>query len=190
MTDNDRRFPSVSMTRIGLLIGVPIAVVLGIHAVSWALTLKSWNSGDTLTATDLNSNFDSVKAELASATFRAQDTKSATAGVTFSGSFADVFPAYTVSVPAARAYVVHIDVDQVFSAVTSGRGVSNYNLVVNGVSAGGFNLEGNDTNLRWRQSGRLVVQLNAGNNVLQLQAKNAIGSGFIDTSSARTLTVE
>src|SRR5262249_53562952 len=61
----DQRIPSVAATRIGLLIGVPIAVVFGIHAVSWAaVTLKTWNSGDTLTAADLNANFGSVNAQL------------------------------------------------------------------------------------------------------------------------------
>ena len=187
----DRRTPSVAMTRVGLLVGVPLAVVLGIQAIAWAtVALKTWNSGETLTASDLNANFDSIKNELASATFRGQDIASATTGVVFSASLADVFPPYTVSVPTSRQYVVHIDVDQVFSALLGGRGSSRYNLVVNGVSAGGFNLEGNDTNLRWRASGRLLVTLNAGSNTLQLQASNNQGSGFIDTNSGRTFTVE
>lgn len=51
---------SHSATRIGLLIAVPVAVVTGIQAVSQAVPLKSWTSGETLHATDLNANFESL----------------------------------------------------------------------------------------------------------------------------------
>jgi hypothetical protein len=44
--------------RIALIIGVPLAVLGGVRAVSWAaLTLKSWTTGETLTAADINGNF-------------------------------------------------------------------------------------------------------------------------------------
>jgi hypothetical protein len=50
--------PSWSFTRLGLLVGVPVAVVLGLTAIGWAAAaLKSWKSGDVLTADDLNANF-------------------------------------------------------------------------------------------------------------------------------------
>ena len=45
---------SSNAMRIGLLIGVPIAVVLGIKAIAWAAVSKTWNSGEVLKATDLN----------------------------------------------------------------------------------------------------------------------------------------
>jgi hypothetical protein len=47
------------------LLGVPIAVLVGLRAIGWAaLTLKTWNDGDTLTATDLNANFAAINAAL------------------------------------------------------------------------------------------------------------------------------
>lgn len=66
MTDNheDRRFPSVAITRLALLVAVPLAVVLGIKAVAWAVNLKTWTGGETLTAADLNANFAAVNAQL------------------------------------------------------------------------------------------------------------------------------
>lgn len=39
---------------IGLLVGVPIAVVLGIKAIASAAVSKTWNSGEVLKAADLN----------------------------------------------------------------------------------------------------------------------------------------
>jgi hypothetical protein len=63
--ESDQRRPSISATRIGLLIGVPIAVVIGIQTAAWAaITFKSWNSGDTLTAADLNGNFSALSSAL------------------------------------------------------------------------------------------------------------------------------
>lgn len=58
--------PSVSFTRIGLLIGIPIAVVVGIQTIVWAAAnLKTWSSGDTLTSVDLNKNFTAIDEALA-----------------------------------------------------------------------------------------------------------------------------
>ena len=48
----------------GLLVTMPLAVVLGAQTVSWALSLKSWTPGETLTAADLNGNFAKIDAEL------------------------------------------------------------------------------------------------------------------------------
>jgi len=48
--------PSPRATRIGLLVVVPVALLLGARAVSWAVP-KVWSSGETLTAEDLNRNF-------------------------------------------------------------------------------------------------------------------------------------
>ena len=50
--------------RLALFVGVPLAVLGGVRAVSWAaLTLKSWTTGETLTAADLNGNFAALAAE-------------------------------------------------------------------------------------------------------------------------------
>jgi hypothetical protein len=68
MTDSNReKWPSVSFTRLGLLVGTPLVLLLGAGSLSWALDLKQWSVGDTMTATDLNSNFASVNTELARA---------------------------------------------------------------------------------------------------------------------------
>jgi hypothetical protein len=49
--------------RIAILIGVPLAVVGGVRAVTWAaVTLKVWTTGETLTAADLNANFAALAA--------------------------------------------------------------------------------------------------------------------------------
>jgi len=65
--DRDRRIPSVSATRLALIIGVPLAVVFAHHASAWAtVAIKTWIAGDTLTATDLNASFTSIKNALAS----------------------------------------------------------------------------------------------------------------------------
>jgi len=51
--------------RLALFVGVPLAVLGGVRAVSWAaLTLKSWTTGETLTAADLNGNFAAIAAAL------------------------------------------------------------------------------------------------------------------------------
>jgi hypothetical protein len=63
----DDGVPSRRTTRLGLLIGVPLALLVGARAISWAaVTLKTWNSGDTLTAADLNANFTAITNGIAS----------------------------------------------------------------------------------------------------------------------------
>ena len=58
---NDRRIPSVATTRLGLLLGVPIAVVFGLNALAWAISLpKTWTPNETLKSADLNSNFAAI----------------------------------------------------------------------------------------------------------------------------------
>jgi hypothetical protein len=48
-----------------LVVCLPVAVLFGLNDISWAaLTLKSWNTGDTLTAAELNANFAAVKTEM------------------------------------------------------------------------------------------------------------------------------
>lgn len=57
-----------AVRRLALWIGVPLAVVGGVQAASWAAdALKTWNTGDTLTAQELNANFATLAAEQAPA---------------------------------------------------------------------------------------------------------------------------
>jgi hypothetical protein len=64
---SNQQLPSVAFTRIGLLVGVPLAVVLGIQAVTWAITLpKTWSNGDLLDAAELNANFEALNEALES----------------------------------------------------------------------------------------------------------------------------
>ena len=60
------RGPSPRATRIGLLIIVPLALVVGVRTVSWAVP-KVWSRGETLTADDLNRNFKSLDDAVAAA---------------------------------------------------------------------------------------------------------------------------
>jgi hypothetical protein len=47
-----------TLTRVGLLIATPLATVIAVQAIVHAATpVKTWNSGETLTAADLNANF-------------------------------------------------------------------------------------------------------------------------------------
>jgi hypothetical protein len=62
---SNTRFPSPAFTRLALIVTVPVAVLIGADSVSHALTLKSWNTGDTLTAAELNANFQAIENELA-----------------------------------------------------------------------------------------------------------------------------
>jgi hypothetical protein len=69
--------------RIAILIGVPLAVVGGVHAVTWAAgALKVWNTGEILTAADLNANF----ATLAAGQTPDQIVAGLNAGVTAGGT--------------------------------------------------------------------------------------------------------
>jgi hypothetical protein len=62
-------------TRIGLLILVPLTLVFGVQAISWAVP-RTWSHGDVLTADDLNRNFkaldDAVTAAAAAAAAASQ----------------------------------------------------------------------------------------------------------------------
>jgi len=70
-------------TRLGLLVGIPLAVVGGIHAVTWgAATLKTWKDGDVLTAADLNANFAALAAEQTPAKVVENFNAGVTAGAT------------------------------------------------------------------------------------------------------------
>jgi hypothetical protein len=63
-TRDDRRFPSVAFTRVALLVLVPLGLLFGIRDIAWAVTLKTWSAGETLTADDLNANFTAINAQL------------------------------------------------------------------------------------------------------------------------------
>ena len=70
-------------TRLALLVTIPLAVVGGVRAVTWAQSaLKSWADGETLTAADLNANF----AALAAQQTPAKIVEGFNAGVTAGGA--------------------------------------------------------------------------------------------------------
>lgn len=65
-----REFPTPRQTRLGLLIGLPLAVLHGPRSLVWAVP-NTWKPTDKLTAARLNENFaslDSSVAELGSTT--------------------------------------------------------------------------------------------------------------------------
>lgn len=65
MSQGRLRWPSVSLTRIALIILTPLAVVTGMRIVAWAATpVKTWSAGETLTAADLNTNFNGLAAQM------------------------------------------------------------------------------------------------------------------------------
>jgi hypothetical protein len=50
--------------KISDLVVVSLAAVACVQAVSWAVSLKSWTTNETLTAADLNGNFSAINAQL------------------------------------------------------------------------------------------------------------------------------
>src|SRR5262245_7633961 len=62
--NEDKDVLSPRTTRIILMLTVPLAVVLGVQTISWAVP-KVWTSGEPLTAADLNSNFSSLDSAIA-----------------------------------------------------------------------------------------------------------------------------
>ena len=55
MRKDSNAWPSVSWLRLGLLVGVPLALLLGTRLLAWATTsVKTWSAGETLTASELN----------------------------------------------------------------------------------------------------------------------------------------
>jgi hypothetical protein len=54
-----------ALTRVGLSIGIPAALLAGSWVVARAAELKVWSSGEVLTAGDLNANMDELAARIA-----------------------------------------------------------------------------------------------------------------------------
>lgn len=48
------------LKRVAMWVGVPLAVLGGVQIVTAAAQVKTWTSGDTLTAADLNANFQAM----------------------------------------------------------------------------------------------------------------------------------
>jgi hypothetical protein len=64
----EKLLSSRALLRIALFLGVPLSIVGGVRAVSWAAAqLKTWANGDTLTADDLNGNFAALQSAITSA---------------------------------------------------------------------------------------------------------------------------
>src|SRR5215470_10890674 len=71
---------SSKVTRVGFVVLVPLIVVFGVQAISWAVPktqthsetpaaiavgpLHTWSSGETLQATDLNGNFSNLQSQI------------------------------------------------------------------------------------------------------------------------------
>jgi hypothetical protein len=56
-------------TRAALVVAVPLALVGGVRAVSWAAAqIKAWSDGDTLSAADLNGNFTALASQIGALT--------------------------------------------------------------------------------------------------------------------------
>lgn len=180
-------WPSVSFVRLGLLICVPLALLIGVRAISWAVNLKTFNSGETLTAADLNANFDEIK----TLGYQVQDAQAGSAQ-TFGASYANVFPSYTFNATSAKTYLVQVDADMYFTTLSGARGSAYFQLLNTTTGATytfQYGLEGNDTNVRWQGHWSIPVQMVKGNNTLQLQSRNILGTGVTDTSSKRVFTI-
>ena len=51
---------SARATRVGRLVAMPLALVLGVQTISWVVP-KVWTRGETLSAGDLHHNFGSLE---------------------------------------------------------------------------------------------------------------------------------
>jgi hypothetical protein len=106
--NNDARTDAVisqTLTRVGLLIGVPLAVVFGVQAFAWAaVTLKTWTTGETLKAADLNSNFDNINKAMPTVVQTTPLAGSLTIGA--ETAYTNYCPAQNVTIPTAGKYKV------------------------------------------------------------------------------------
>lgn len=87
-----------SVKRWGLRIGIPAAVVLGGATAAWAAGLHTWNTGDTLNATDLNNNFSALQSQITTSTLGTRTPSAFHAHLT-----------QTTSVPASSSSTVLFD---------------------------------------------------------------------------------
>lgn len=131
------RMPSRRFTRIGLLVGVPLAIVGSVQAVGWASAQwKTWVDGETLTAADLNANFAALQSAItgifstmpggSAQTAGASCTALRAAGITQSGAYWVNNPASADAAQVAKPVLVYCD------QVTNGGG---WALIVNSVLA-------------------------------------------------------
>jgi hypothetical protein len=120
----------------GLRISIPLAVLLGGSAIAWAATLHTWNTGDTLQATDLNGNFAALQAEITAlqkpaSGFHAHLTKplmvqsGATPTVVFDSVDFDLGSEYTVAngfftVKQAGTYLLNCSLEYAAAGTVSG----------------------------------------------------------------------
>jgi hypothetical protein len=76
----------MDVVRWGMRAGISAAVLLGAGAVAYASVPKTWNSGDSLAATDLNGNFASLDSRIASLEAAARSPSAFHAAVTVATS--------------------------------------------------------------------------------------------------------
>src|SRR5262245_33649676 len=75
-SSKDRPLSSRTILRIALFVGVPLAIVGGVRAVSWAAgQLKVWANGDTLTADDLNGSFAALQSAVSNVNYDYWDSE-------------------------------------------------------------------------------------------------------------------
>lgn len=114
------RIPSRRFTRIGLMIGVPFAIVGGVQAAGWAAAhLKTWVDGETLTAADLNANFAAMQSAItgifssmpggSAATAGTSCTALRIAGITRSGAYWIINPAAADAAQVGKPVLVYCD---------------------------------------------------------------------------------
>jgi hypothetical protein len=71
---NSNGHGSTRAARVALMVAIPLALLAGERALSWAATqLKVWNNGDTLTAPDLNGNFAALQSAVSAIPFDGWD---------------------------------------------------------------------------------------------------------------------
>lgn len=71
----------IKVKKWGIRIGVPAAVLLVGSGIAWAAGLKTWASGDALTAADLNGNFQYLQAQISPSTFAPRAPSAVHAGI-------------------------------------------------------------------------------------------------------------
>jgi hypothetical protein len=143
-----------------LRIGIPLAVLLGGGAIAWAATLHTWNTGDTLQASDLNGNFAGLQGQLTTSAFAPRTPSAFHAWVTAGSSTTSVanngtnpvffdhveydlateYVSSTGTFVAASSGIYLFDCEIDFQVASTGSNVWSAILYKNGTEVGGSDL--------------------------------------------------